>query len=72
MDLIGVPGWVPRPGRMMAGAALRDMQRIADQAIDGRRGAARGKVPDLLDLLLEGEDNIGAAGQSADLCRGGA
>jgi cytochrome P450 len=56
MDLIGVPGWVPRPGRMMAGAALRDMQRIADQAIDGRRGAARGKVPDLLDLLLEGED----------------
>ncbi|QCO57107.1 cytochrome P450 (plasmid) [Pseudorhodobacter turbinis] len=56
LDLIGVPGWVPRPGRMMAGAAMREMRRIADTAIEGRKTAPRHEVPDLLDLLLAGED----------------
>lgn len=56
LDLLGVPGWVPRPGRMMAGAAMRDMKRIADEAIESRRKDGRSAVPDLLDLLLEGED----------------
>ncbi len=56
LDLLGVPGWVPRPGRMMAGAAMRDMKRIADDAIESRRMDGRRAVPDLLDLLLEGED----------------
>ena len=56
LDLLGVPGWVPRPGRMMAGPAMREMRRIADAAIDSRRATGRGDVPDLLDLLLEGED----------------
>ena len=56
LDLLGVPGWVPRPGRMLAGPAMREMRRIADAAIDSRRTSGRGAVPDLLDLLLEGED----------------
>jgi cytochrome P450 len=56
LDLLGVPGWVPRPGRMMAGAAMREMKRIADEAIESRRKDGRREVPDLLDLLLEGED----------------
>jgi cytochrome P450 len=56
LDLLGLPGWVPRPGRMMAGTAMREMKQIADGAIDSRRQLGRRPVPDLLDLLLEGED----------------
>ena len=56
LDLLGVPGWVPRPGRIMAGAAMREMKRFADEAIESRRKEGRRVVPDLLDLLLEGED----------------
>ncbi|MGO4909180.1 cytochrome P450 [Pseudorhodobacter sp. W20_MBD10_FR17] len=56
LDLLGVPGWVPRPGRILAGAAMREMKRIADEAIESRRKDGRCTVPDLLDLLLEGED----------------
>ena len=55
-DIIGAPDWIPRPGRMMSGKAMQEMKRVADAAIDdrARRGAA--DVPDLLDLLLAGED----------------
>jgi cytochrome P450 len=56
LDILGVPGWVPRPARMMSGAALRDMKRIANSAIDRRRKDGAPGVPDLLDLLMEGED----------------
>jgi cytochrome P450 len=56
LDLLGLPGWVPRPGRIMAGGAMRQMKRIADDAIESRRKNGRRAVPDLLDLLLEGED----------------
>ena len=56
LDILGVPGWVPRPGRMLAGGAMREMKRIADTAIDDRPAAGARPVPDLLDLLLEGED----------------
>ncbi|MWD29074.1 cytochrome P450 [Aquicoccus sp. SCR17] len=56
-DLLGLPVWVPRPGRMMTGKAVRQMKRVADRAIEARE--ARGpsaEVPDLLDLLMRGED----------------
>jgi len=55
-DVLGFPDWVPRPGRLTAGQGMNDMKAMADRAIDAR--AARGSegVPDLLDLLLEGED----------------
>ena len=56
LDILGAPAWVPRPGRMFAGSAMRQMKRMADGAIDQRRTRPATEVPDLLDLLLEGED----------------
>ena len=55
-DILGFPEWVPRPGRVMSGAALRQMKSVADQAIDARRQRPSGRTPDLLDLLLAGQD----------------
>ena len=56
LDIIGAPPWVPRPSRMFAGAAMRDMKRVADATITQRRSTGPKPVPDLLDLLLAGED----------------
>jgi cytochrome P450 len=56
LDIIGAPAWVPRPGRLISGAAMREMKRTADAAIDRRRAEGARPVPDLLDLLLDGED----------------
>ncbi|MFY0619683.1 cytochrome P450 [Shimia sp.] len=56
LDMLGVPDWVPRPGRMMSGHAVGDMKRVADQAIEARRTRGSKDTPDLLDLLLAGED----------------
>jgi cytochrome P450 len=56
LDVIGAPAWVPRPSRLRSGPAMTEMKRIADQAIDRRRRDGPRPVPDLLDLILEGED----------------
>ncbi len=56
LDILGAPAWVPRPGRLLAGPAMREMKRMADVAIERRRAAGARPVPDLLDLLLAGED----------------
>ena len=55
-DIMGAPDWVPRPGRVMSGKALRDMKQVADSAIEDRANRGSSDVPDLLDLLLGGED----------------
>ena len=55
-DVLGAPDWVPRPGRMISGKAMRDMKSVADRAIDDRARRGVKGVPDLLDLLLAGED----------------
>ncbi len=57
-DILGVPGWVPRPSRLMSSGALKQMKQVADRAIEARAASAAdpGKTPDLLDLLLAGED----------------
>ncbi|MEP4248428.1 cytochrome P450 [Tateyamaria sp.] len=55
-DILGAPDWVPRPGRVMSGKAMRDMKSVADRAIEDRAARGPGDVPDLLDLLLSGED----------------
>lgn len=55
-DIIGAPAWVPRPSRLVSAPAMRAMKAMADEAIEHRRTAEAGPVPDLLDLLLEGED----------------
>jgi len=57
-DILGVPGWVPRPSRLMSSNALKEMKRVADRAIEARRHSpgAADRPPDLLDLLLAGAD----------------
>jgi len=55
-DILGLPDWVPRPARVMSGGAMAEMKRAADAAVEARRARGPRKVPDLLDLLLDGED----------------
>ncbi len=55
-DILGFPDWIPRPGRVMSGAALKEMKNMADSAIEDRAKRGHEGVPDLLDLLLEGVD----------------
>ncbi|MTH77628.1 cytochrome P450 [Paracoccus aestuariivivens] len=56
MDILGLPGWIPRPGRLTAGRDLRRMKRVADDAIGARARSGPREVPDLLDLLRAGSD----------------
>ena len=56
LDILGAPGWVPRPGRMFSGPALRQMKQMANGAIDQARHRPKTGIPDLLDLLLAGSD----------------
>ncbi|SIS55107.1 cytochrome P450 [Paracoccus saliphilus] len=57
MDVLGLPAWLPRPGRLMSGQGLKRMKQIADQAIAERAQAAtKDDTPDLLDLLLDAAD----------------
>ncbi len=55
-DILGFPDWVPRPGRVMSGKAMKEMKQMADRAIDARAARGHDGTPDLLDLLLEGID----------------
>ena len=56
MDILSAPNWVPHLNRLVTGPSLRQMKQIADQVIDARRNGAEKSPPDLLDLLLAGED----------------
>ncbi len=56
LDILGAPPWLPRPSRLLTGSAMRDMKRLADGAIERRRTDGARPVPDLLDLLMAGED----------------
>ena len=55
-DILGAPDWVPRPGRVISGRAMRETKAVADRAIEDRAARAHDGVPDLLDLLMAGED----------------
>src|SRR6056297_3701850 len=55
-DILGLPDWVPRPARVMSGGAVDDTKHVADAAVEARRARGPRKVPDLLDLLLDGAD----------------
>lgn len=55
-DILGAPDWVPRPARVMSGRVLREMKAVADKAIADRVARGPDGVPDLLDLMLAGED----------------
>lgn len=56
LDLLGAPAWVPRLNRLVAGSAIRETKHVADQVIERRRRDGAKPVPDLLDLLMAGED----------------
>jgi len=56
LDILGLPAWVPRPHRLFQGRAMREMKRVSDRSINARRAGGPKPVPDLLDLLLDGED----------------
>ncbi|UWR22933.1 cytochrome P450 [Sulfitobacter sp. S190] len=56
LDVLGLPGWVPRPGRMKSARALEQTKQAADRAIEARHARGPGDVPDLLDLMLGASD----------------
>lgn len=56
MDILGFPDWIPRPERVAGRRKLRDMHGLANSVIEERQNRGSEGVPDLLDLLLEGED----------------
>jgi cytochrome P450 len=56
MDILGFPDWVPRPERVAGRRKLREMHALANSVIEERQKHGGEGVPDLLDLLLEGED----------------
>lgn len=56
LDVVGVPSWVPRPGRIFQPNTLKKTKAIADQAIQSRRQSGSKDIPDLLDLLMAGSD----------------
>ncbi|MEO1563293.1 MAG: cytochrome P450 [Pseudomonadota bacterium] len=56
LDVLGVPTWVPRPNRIFNPNRLGTMQIAADEAIEARKKRGAKTPPDLLDLLLDGED----------------
>lgn len=56
LDILGIPDWIPRPSRFLSDAGMVDMKAMADAAIEARAARGPGAVPDLLDLLQQGED----------------
>ena len=56
LDMLGMPAWIPRPAQLRSDPGMTDMKRMADAAISARAENGGQDVPDLLDLLLGGED----------------
>lgn len=56
LDMFGAPNWVPRPGRVLSGSALKTMKRLSDRAIEDRRAQPPKEQLDLLDLMMAGSD----------------
>ena len=69
LDIMGAPAWVPRPGRMFAGATMRQMKATADRAILDRKSRGPQPIPDLLDLLIAGEDPASGRRMTVDELR---
>lgn len=55
-DFIGLPNWVPRPGRMLTHPTLRQLKKGADAAIAERRANPVTENPALIDMLISAED----------------
>ncbi|HEU0222092.1 MAG TPA: cytochrome P450 [Paracoccaceae bacterium] len=55
LDLLGAPGWVPRPETMFRRNSASNLHRLADQVVTERLAKGADK-PDLLDLLIQSVD----------------
>ena len=60
LDILGVPGWIPRPHRVFGSSGMGKMKALADSAITTRRREGPKQIPDLLDLLLAAKDPASA------------
>ena len=69
LDIMGAPPWVPRPGRMFAAGTMRQMKQTADRAILDRKTRGAQPIPDLLDLLIAGEDPASGRRMTVDELR---
>jgi cytochrome P450 len=56
LDVLGAPGWIPRPARLFGGGRKLDQAIDAVLAARRARAAAPGAPPDLLDLLMVAQD----------------
>ena len=56
LDLLGLPGWVPRPARQAAVRELAHLRGGMEAAIARRAAEGPRPVPDLMDLLLAATD----------------
>ena len=56
LDFLGVPDWFPRPGELIAGAAVKTMHGMVADAIAARRRQTASPADDLLDRMLAAED----------------
>lgn len=56
LDYLGLPRWVPRPGRTITHPTLRALKKAADQAIEQRRQAEPRESRALIDLMIRAED----------------
>ena len=56
LDFLGVPEWFPRPGELIAGAAVRTMHGMVADAIEARRRETTPPADDLLNHMLAAED----------------
>jgi cytochrome P450 len=56
LDFLGVPDWFPRPGELIAGAAVKTMHGMVGEAIAARRRQTASPADDLLDRMLAAED----------------
>lgn len=56
LDILKLPGIVPRPGRAAARFVIADLKRAADEAIRARMARRGDGPPPLLDLLIDARD----------------
>lgn len=56
LDYLGLPRWVPRPGRVRTHPTLRALQKGADDAIAERRRNPQEGNPALIDMMIAAED----------------
>lgn len=67
LDVFGLPGWLPRIGRVRARPALRFFEEVVGELFEARKAllARGGEAPrDLLTLLLQARDPESGAGLS--------